>query len=310
MANSDVVILATQKNLRTLERTIPYVKKNIPCNSIYIIASKEIQSDINKIRDVKFVDEDLVYDGMSFEKIGNIIEELTGKRKKVGWYFQQFLKLAWTYHCKDKYYVVIDSDTYPLNKIEFVNNGKYLFTKKIEYNKPYFDTIETLFDGQIKRVGNFSFVAEHMPFDCMIVKEMLDKIEKKYANMPFYEAILRTINVEDLEKSGFSEFETYGSYIMTLYPEKVELRKLRTLREAAYTLGGMPSNEKLEWASEDFDIISIEVPDYGNTIFTWLGSLKFVRNIIHYRTLAKCRARIRTLYRRIIKKRDFKFDSI
>lgn len=309
--NPDVVILATKKNLRTLKESIPYIKKNIEHDVIYIVSSKKNQAEISDIKNVVFVDEDTVVPNMTFEAVAEIMEELIGSRSRTGWYFQQFLKLGWAQQATGKYYIVIDADTFPLNGIDFVSvDGKYKFTSKIEYNKPYFDTIDQLFHGRLKRVGDFSFVAEHMAFDVSIVKEMLEEIvgSNHQKGKSFYEIIMRSVNVADLPIAGFSEFETYGTYISIKYPELVIMRKLRTLREAAYVLGGEPTKEQLEWAANDYDIISIEVPEYSGKVFTRLTRKLFVQKHFHLSTIAKTRQNLRSVYRKIIGKNDMRFD--
>ena len=170
----ELVILATKKNLHTLQLAMPFYRKNLNAKAIFIIAPARIEQEIKIIPDVFFINEETVYVDLSFKKVAEILYKICGNSDKTGWYLQQFLKLAWAYRCRDKYYVVIDADTLPLNPISFIDkNGNYLFTSKIEFNKPYFDTIEKLFNGEVKRAGNFSFVAENMVFDCMFVKEML-----------------------------------------------------------------------------------------------------------------------------------------
>ena len=231
---------------------------------------------------------------------------------RAGWYLQQLLKLSWAYKTEDPYYIVIDADTIPLNHLDFVTeDGRFLFTRKIEYNKPYFDTIETLFDGNLKRIVDFSFIAEHMVFSTNHVKHMLSMIEEnnKIKGKKFWEKILYSINPKDIEKSGFSEFETYGNFMFKYYPELVEPRKIRTEREAVYLIGSSPSKKILDWASRDYDVISIESLDYKKTLITSLSSMSLIRRLLHLRTIAKWRRKIRSIYRKLLRKADFKFED-
>ena len=257
----EVAIMLAEKNLKTLKSMIPYCKKNISCSKINILASSKLKSEIEKIPNVVFVNEDEIFSGLSFNNVANIIEQISGKREHVGWYLQQFLKLSWAYLCKESSYVVLDSDTFPLNPIPFEEDGKYLFTKKIEYHKPYFSTMNRLFNGEVQRVdAEVSFVAEHMIFDCSIVKELISKIQEnpRLIGTSWWEKILRAIDKSDLIGSGFSEFETYGNYVFTFHAGTAKLRSLRTLRQGAKFLGPLPSAEQLKWAARDFDIVSIE----------------------------------------------------
>ncbi len=311
----DIIILATSKNLHTLEIMLPYCKKNLPAKHIYIISNQDLKNRIDRLTEAEFVDEETVLDGLNVTRILDIIEERCGQRKRAGWYLQQFLKMAWSYRCNDSSYVVIDADTFPLNAIDYIDDeGRYLLTQKIEYNKPYFDTLENLFDGDVKKTGDFSFVAENMIFDTEIMKEMIARIElnTRLKGGRFYEKIMYAINSEDVLKSGFSEFETYGNYLMTYHPEKARLRKLRTNREAAYILGNAPTSEQLEWAKHDYDIISIEALGEDavqkRSCMKVIAKWKLTKLIFKMKTLSDLRNCIRSIYRRVMGKEDFKLE--
>lgn len=309
-SNADVIIMVTKKNIDTLKMMVPYVKHNISAGNIFVVASKSLKTEIEKIPHVIFQDEDHVVEGMSFSAVAALMQEISGVTNRTGWYFQQFLKLGWAYQCQNNYYIVIDADTFPLNKIDFTNQqGQYLFTQKAEYNKPYFDTLYNLFDGTLVKQGDFSFVAEHMAFDCLMTKEMLKEIVSRHPERgnTFYSVILHSINKEDLLKSGFSEFETYGTFVMTRYPQKAQLRRLRTLREAVYVLGDHPTEDQLSWAKNDYDIISIESSCYS-TALTKLSQREWFRKIFRLRTIAQTRKKVRSIYRKMLGKPDFIFD--
>ena len=128
-----------------------------------------------------------------------------------------------------------------------------------EYHKPFFDTLEKLFCPPLKKVIEESFVSEHMIIDVKIMKEMISNIEtnKNLCGDTFFERILRIIDKNSFI-TGFSEYETHGTYICTKYPEKVEFRYLRTNRVAKVYFGNSPKIEDLEWAGADYDTISFE----------------------------------------------------
>lgn len=308
----DVIILATKKNLKTLRIMVPYCFENLPCKSIVVIANKRDIRELEGIKNINVIDEESIYEGLSYSNVENIIKSITSEKVRIGWYLQQFLKLAWSYKTTDEKYIVIDADTIPLNKISFENErGIDLFTTKIEYNKPYFTTIENLFNCTIDKQINGSFVAEHMLFRKTFVLEMLDAImnNTNIHGESFYEKILRSIKPSDLSASGFSEFETYGNYVFKNHRDQVEERKIRTQREAVFILGSNPSRDELVWAAKDYDLISIEVNDYKNTLMTRLVKLPIVRKHFHMKTLARYRTRVRTLYRTITRKQDFKYEE-
>lgn len=105
--------------------------------------------------------------------------ERTGKASRSGWYFQQFLKFGYSYLCEDEYYIVWDSDTVPLHPISHMQDGKPVFTKKEEMEPPYFETLDRLFAGEVKKHGDFSFICENMIFSVAVMKEMLDNLMRQ-----------------------------------------------------------------------------------------------------------------------------------
>lgn len=310
MNSFDLVIMLTKGNLELFKKILPFYKTNISPKQIYVVAANDICCDIENL-DVCFIDEASLYAGLTIDHIADIIEEISGRRERAGWYLQQFLKMAWSYRCEDKGYVVIDADTVPLNRLDFISaEGKYLLTQKIEYNEPYFETIKALFNGNVIRQGKFSFIAENMIFDCACVKELISDIESnsQLKGEKFYEKILYAINPKDLLASGFSEFETYGNYMLTYYPEKIQMRTLRTFRESVVILGKNPSYEQLVWAQKDYDIISIEVLKYRNTLLTRLSEHQLFRKYCKFSLLVQVYIKIRSLYRNILGKQDIRYD--
>lgn len=312
MNQFDAIVLVTEEHLPMLEKMLPYCKKNVAPKNIYIIAPAEMKLLVDEIQDVIYVDESTVYPELNFNTIQDIIEKITGERKRSGWYLQQFLKMAWAYKCDDPCYVTIDADTFILNPVSFVSDdNKYQLTPKTEYHQPYFDTINKLFDDRVRRKKNCSFIAENMIFDCEIMKKMLDEIEanEKLPGHVFFEKILYAINPNDMLQSGFSEFETYGNYVFSKYPEKAMLRPLRTQREALVILGGHPTKEQLNWAARDYDVISVETANYPENVLTRLTKRRWFQNLFRMSKVAKIRHDIRSVYRRIIGKEDFQFEE-
>ena len=306
----DIIILATKKNISVLNISLPYIKRNIDHDKIYIVANKRDFEELRRLG-VSLIDEESICEGMSFDALAEIIEEISGEGKRAGWYLQQFIKMSWARYTEKECYVVFDSDTIPLKPIDYISDeGRYYLTLKGEYHKPYFDTIEKLFLGEITKCTEKSFIAENMIIDSAVMREMICEIERNNSlkGNKFYEKILYAISKESILKSGFSEFETYGNYILSRYPDKVELRELRSLREAMQIIGTAPSKDQLEWAAQDYQIISIEGSAYKNTIITRATSNSAFRKICRMKSVAKTRTYIRSLYRKIKKREDYVFD--
>ena len=75
------------------------------------------------------------------------------------------------------------------------------------------------------------------------------------------------MNAIDLDnmKWGFSEFETYGNWMLAKHTDEYELRSWHSMRMGGYFLNSSDlSDEDIEWLSTDFDAISFE--GYNKTV--------------------------------------------
>jgi FkbM family methyltransferase len=148
-----------------------------------------------------------------------------GKLKRNGWYLQQLLKL---YSGKIvpnilERYLVIDSDTFFLKPITFIENNKCLYNFGTEYHQPYFEHMKKLDKSLIKINSNKSGICHHMMFEKKYINELISKIEKNH-NELFYNIFLKTVT--DKNGSGASEYEIYFNYMLKYYPDKIIIRKL------------------------------------------------------------------------------------
>lgn len=278
----DVIIPISVKDVGILLKNIKYIKNNLDYKKIVIVGNDEVLLKTKHIlsNEIEFKNENDIFDGLSYSTVADILYQRCGKKRRTGWYLQQFIKLAYSYICDDKYYLVWDADTIPLKRITFTENDKVLFNLKDEYNKPYFRTMNKLFNVKKSKIVKQSFISEHMLFDKTIVIKMLDEIcsNDNLFGKNFYEKILYSIRKKDLNKSGFSEFETYGTYNYKNNVDHVKFRSLNTLRHGKVFLGENPSDELLLWAAKDFDTISFEKYDKPLKSIDRYTSLEFISN--------------------------------
>ena len=241
----DIIIPVAYKDTEFVWRVVLTAEKNFK----YLSKVKD--------KDTTFLNENEICDGLTFAKISQYLESANANTS-TGWYFQQFLKygFALSKYAK-KYYLSWDADTLPLAHIKFLKDGKPMFTMKSEYNPNYFKTIHTLL-GLDKQVES-SFIAEHMLFDKNIVRELIQKIET--SNVKGQDWMQKIINACDFTDPMpcFSEFETYGTYVMSSYPQKYTMRRLNTFRYGGYIRGRQISDEMLNSISFDTDSISFEL---------------------------------------------------
>lgn len=272
----DVILPVAPKDVVNLKLCIRKIQENIYPQKIIVIANKEVKDLVPQLDKVEFCDEDQLLENLTLEYVKQLMVEVTGSETRSNWYFQQFLKMAYAYSCSQDYYLIWDSDTIPLNNIRFWqdNNGeeKCLFSTHHHIHTPYFDTLNTLFNGKIKRLTEKSFIVEHMMINRKIMKGLIHDIEAndQIQGTLFFEKILHAIKKDDIKYAGFSEFETYGNYVLNFYPDAYGMRNLRAYRQGAMVIDyDQLDNSVLNWIAKDYDTISFEEHGY-NRIFGFL----------------------------------------
>lgn len=256
--NVTVIIPIKSSDFYLIPNLLPRLKKFIASSNIVIISSADIAEDCNK-HHVKFLDENAVFEGLSFTAVKQKLQELGMNEKACGWFLQQFIKLAFCYKCKTEYYLSWDADMLPLRKINLFNEeGKPYLTLKKEYHERYFTTLKKLLN--LDKIRNESYIAEHMLFHKKLVQEMISEINRANLNgTQFWEKILSATLPESLKDSwAFSEFETYGTWVDSRYPQHYAKRKLNMFRHGKYYFGDNCSEDTLEWVAKSFDTISFE----------------------------------------------------
>lgn len=243
------------------QKNIPIVYHFLKPKRIIVIANQKVGDKIKQMGwdYVKFLDEDRVFPYLTYNEVDKVIRERCLSSKRTGWYFQQFIKMAYAVVCEEEWYLIWDIDTIPLKNIPFfTQNMRGILDIKTEYNKPYFNTLKKLIgiDKQIRG----SFISEHMLINKKVMIDLIENIENnnEIQGTAFFEKILYAVRNKDLRENGFSEYETYGSFVMHNYQDMYTIRKLRTLREGKMLLGDCLNEDVLKWAGDSYDIISFE----------------------------------------------------
>lgn len=237
----------------------------LPIEKIFLICNTTINIEIDDCR-IHFIDENklIEYDAVKKILVGRL--NTTNVINRTGWYLQQFLKMSYARICTDEFYLLWDSDTIPLKPISLFNDiGKPFLDYKSEYHKPYFDTISHILPGYNKIFGG-SFIAEHMLINTKHMRQLLDEIENNelLPGQSFYEKIISAVSVDDISKSGFSEFETYGTFVYKNYHSEYELRQWCSLRFGGmfFTPSDLKDKKIVKWLSSYYHAISFEKGHY------------------------------------------------
>ncbi len=263
----NVIMPISQKDVSCAKLSMKYVFQYIRPKRIIIIANSKLKNEFH-MDQVEFIDEDQMVKDLNLDCIRKLLAERMANIQRSGWYFQQFLKMAYAKVCKDEYYLIWDSDTIPLRKIHFFIDNKPCLDLKKEYCEGYFSTIYQLL-GLRKKIDK-SFICEHMLINTTIMLDLIDKIEKRNQSV-FYEAIISNIADKDINGSGFSEFETYGTYVLNYYEGFYKIRNSKKVLRHGKRYLMEPSESNLAWAAKSYWNISFEDSD---TISKLSGSIK------------------------------------
>ena len=255
------VIPSVPNDIDKLLRKTEIFFKYIPIKKIYIVGPVGISERIISEHDSRliFINENEFVD---VPRIRELYSLRALQPRRAGWYVQQFIKMQFAKFVKDDYYLIWDSDTIPLKPVElFDEHFRPFFDMKTEYHESYFDTLSKILPG-IHKVTESSFISEHMLIKKEYMCELIDEIEanKNLEGTNFQERIINAIAAENLPRTGFSEFETYGSYVTVRHPDSYAMREWHSLRcgKRFYTDSSLIDEENRLWLSTNYDAISLE----------------------------------------------------
>lgn len=259
-----LVFLCTPNTVGNIKRFYSYFDRYILPSQFVAIGNEKVQEIIEEENlPVKYINEDHLYNSLNYSNVKNALCARTEEKnvsKRTGWYFQQFLKMAYCMISEEDTYLVWDSDTIPTHNVAmYLESGKKVFDVKTEYHEPYFNTLGVLIPD-LKKNNSYSFISEHMLIDKAIMSELIEKIEgnSNIEGLFFWEKIINAIEKKELGKSGFSEFETYGTFCEFFYPNLYEIRKWSSFREGTVFFENNLEEEKIRKLSKVYDAISFE----------------------------------------------------
>ncbi|MCM1160229.1 MAG: DUF6492 family protein [Roseburia sp.] len=262
----DVLIFTTAKDFLRLRSNYPRLVQNIPARKLIFVGNGEVEAlvqDMHMGQQVGFLNEEEIIPFADVHKIMlDVLQCETLPRGVTGWYYQQFLKMKYSFLCRNQYYLVWDGDTIPCRPVTMfqINGGQPYLDLKREYHEEYFITLAKLFPDMHKSIEK-SFISEHMLMRCDIMKNLINDIESndKLEGKAFYEKIIRCIDISRLRSNSFSEFETYGTYVSFRYPEAYRLRNWHSFRYGGeFFHPDAITDSDYQWLGRDFDAISFE----------------------------------------------------
>ncbi len=271
----DAIIVVTAADYKRLQRNYQRLLSYMPSRRVLFVGDEAVFPLVQALKgDDKagFINEN---DILPFDHVHEVMKHalkdiLNGRelpRGVTGWYYQQFLKMQYASLCPDEYYLVWDGDTIPCKPFSmFQENGNipYLDLKQ-EYHEEYFRVMAKLIPGMEKNIRK-SFIAEHMLIKCNIMRKLISEIEQNsiIPGTAFWEKIIYAIDTDKLQSNSFSEFETYGTFVVSRYPDAYRFRDWHSFRYGGlYFNPNTISDRDFAWLGRDFYAISFEK---GHTI--------------------------------------------
>lgn len=280
----DIVICLAAKDYKIVKKVIRGCRLNLQSASDRVFIITDISNKLffpNKwleSNNVTLVDENSLVEGLSFDSIKEMLQKhfCTETAQYPGWYLQQFLKMGFalsTYATAE--YLIWDSDTIPLRSIQFKEGHRYMLTVKSEHHIPYFETMQNLLG--FGRLNDRSFIAEHMPINVSVMKDLISVIAQ--SSIPgnwWFEKIINATSGRD--EQAFSEFETYGNFLLKNYSEQIVQRPLNTMRTAGMLFGrGVTKSQLSLLAKMEYDTASFElrdIPAFPRNIANWIERIQ------------------------------------
>jgi hypothetical protein len=269
----NLIIPVVYKDYSFLRKTLRFVQKNLSATKIFILTdgrmAKYLSKEIRNSPIYQIVDENSLLGGLTYQKIYQIIKSQGREHTNTGWFFQQFLKLgfALSEYCDTEYYLSWDADTIPVRPLDFFSDsGHPYFTMKTEHHRPYFEAIHKLLG--LEKSNPRSYIAEHMMFNRNVMREMLGRIDQAdVKGCVWYEKIMNAVVPEIVSTDSFSEFETYGTYCKTYYPNLYLERQIPSYRLGGLIQGRFVSDRILRRLAADAYVVSFEI--YDRPPFPW-----------------------------------------
>jgi hypothetical protein len=150
----EIFNVTTVKNLESVALSVSnhlnfhgYDKYTIICPEMDIINFKLKLSGLQKI---EIISEETILTFAKFSEICSDVAKNCNRKnfnqKRLGWYYQQVLKITHALESDADFLVMWDADSIPLSKINFFNGDISLsYGSLIEYHNDYFETISEIF---------------------------------------------------------------------------------------------------------------------------------------------------------------------
>ena len=258
-----LISVCSVKDLEVWRLASKFITRNIKSKKyIVIVPDNEVELFVKNTNNKFKVKPESLFVGKLKETLKKKISHANMDR--LGWYLQQFIKFsaiknAIKNNLDDDIILIWDADTIPLKKLKFINsNNKIVYYTSKEDHKFYFNFIKK-FMG-LDKVVKFSFIAQCFPIKVLWIKEFFKYLESRHKKK-WQEALINSINFN--QRTGFSEYETLGTFISHNYKDSFVTTKSPWLRNGNGLIGSVHNIYKFPFSliTKYYDFISFEASD-------------------------------------------------
>lgn len=178
---------------------------------------------------------------------------------RFNWYYQQFLKIESLIEIQSQNLIIWDSDCVPVRSMNFFSSEgfpKYIMSD--EFHSEYFLNLEKLLG--LKKINTKSYIAPGFPITKKWIEEFVYDVQKFNNGLEWYDAIISTTDFS--KASGFSEFETLGSWIQANHENEIMVFNCNWERFGQSKIGyakNLELSQVINFANQkNLDVISFE----------------------------------------------------
>lgn len=235
----DVIIPCCAKDLETLELCIEKIREyGANLRRVIVVSEKRLTNKAEWFSEEKFPfsKEMIALEIFQGDRIG-AQEFLDAPETRIGWIYQQFLKLYAPFVIPDlsNNVLVLDADVIFIQPVSFLGKqGEPFFSFSSEVAQEYIDHASRLLPAFERIHPDKSGIAHHMLFQRPILEDLFAVIEKKHG-VEVWKALARCIALKDIYSSAMSEYEIYFNFAF-LRTDQATLRALRCVNVISYGL--------------------------------------------------------------------------
>ncbi len=226
----DVLIPCARKDLPTLNHSIDAIRKygkNV--RRVMVVSKERLTKKAEWIPEDKFPFSFYDISLQIFQNPINAKKYLKSKANRIGWLFQQLIKLYAPYVIEgiSSNVFILDADVVFLNPVDFFNEktGGAYFNVSGENHEPYFVHAQKLVPGFKKVYPEHSGICHCMLMQKPVLDKLFESVEKEHGK-EFWRAFIDCIDQKFLNLSSASEYEIYFNFAF-MTSDQFTLRPLK-----------------------------------------------------------------------------------